>query len=73
MNEKMKVITFDDIEKLHINPETCLRWVSEMIENKKKAQLPPKISLHPADGVFCNVMPCIIPEKWGGKGCKPLS
>lgn len=66
----MKVITFDDIDKLNISPETCLRWVSEMIENKKKALLPPKISLHPADGVFCNVMPCIIPgnaaEKWGG-------
>ena len=73
----MKIITFEDIEKLHINPDTCMRWVSEMIENKKKAQLPPKISMHPADGVFCNVMPCIIPgnvaEKWGGKGCKSLS
>ena len=66
----MKIITFDNIEQLHINPDTCLRWVTEMIENKKKTQLPPKISMHLADGVFCNVMPCIIPgnvaEKWGG-------
>ena len=66
----MKIITFDDIKNLDINPLTCYEWVEKMIANKKQTQLPPKISMHPADGVFCNVMPCIIPGEsageWGG-------
>lgn len=57
----MKIITFDDIKNLNIRPEVCYQWVSEMIEKKKQANLPAKISLKPMDGVFCNVMPCIIP------------
>lgn len=57
----MKLITFEDIINLNIEPEICFEWVSDMIENKKNTQLPPKISIHPADGVFCNYMPCIIP------------
>lgn len=56
----MKLITFEDVQKLHIAPETCYRWVSEMIAGKKDAILPAKISMKPFDGVFCNVMPCII-------------
>lgn len=57
----MKIITFEDIRKQNIMSETCYEWVSEMIRNKKKAVLPPKISMKPADGIFCNVMPCILP------------
>lgn len=33
-----------------------------MISAKKTVLLPPKISLKPRDGVFCNVMPCIMPS-----------
>ena len=58
----MRLITFDDIQDLNIDPIECYRWVSEMISNKKSAYLPAKISMHPTDNVFCNVMPCIIPE-----------
>lgn len=30
-----------------------------MIQQKRQALLPPKISMKPRDGVFCNIMPCI--------------
>lgn len=56
----MKRITFEDVQKLNIAPETCYQWVSEMIAAKKDAILPAKISMKPSEGVFCNVMPCII-------------
>lgn len=66
----MKILKFDDIKKLNISPLTCVKWVEDMIANKDKTILPPKISLHPAEEVFCNFMPCIIPndiyEKVGG-------
>lgn len=66
----MKVITFQDIASLRLSPSLCYDWVASMIENKRKALLPPKISLQPSPGVFCNVMPCMIPAKtgkiWGG-------
>ena len=57
----MKIITFKDIANLQISPSMCFDWAESMIKNKKKAILPPKISLKPVDGVFCNVMPSIIP------------
>ena len=63
----MKLITFDDIQKLNINPHLCFEWVDEMIVNKKSVDLPPKISMHPREGVFCNVMPCVIPNAVFGK------
>lgn len=62
----MKVITFEDIRNLDISSSQCYEWVSEMIRDKNKTHLPPKISMHPQDGVFCNVMPCIISDQWGG-------
>lgn len=63
----MKLITFDDIKNLNIDPKLCYQWVSEMIRDKDSVLLPPKISMKPRDGVFCNVMPCIIPSPTGGK------
>ncbi len=61
MNKGMKIITFHDIAKLSIQPSLCYDWAEHMIQHKKEALLPPKISLKPVDGVFCNVMPSIIP------------
>ncbi len=63
----MKIITFRDIKKLSISPATCYEWVSETIRDKDKYILPPKISLKPRDGVFCNVMPTIGGEVGGVK------
>lgn len=67
----MKVISFEDIKNLNLAPQTCFRWVSEMIANKNETLLPAKISMKPAEGVFCNVMPCILKGEgdimeWGG-------
>lgn len=56
----MKIITFDDIKELNITPETCFKWVNDMIVNKSNTILPAKISMKPAEGIFCNVMPCIL-------------
>ena len=68
--DKMRIITFQDIVNLGIQPSMCYEWAETMIRNKKKAILPPKISLKPMDGVFCNVMPSMIPgaagNHWGG-------
>ena len=62
----MKVITFDDIRSLHIAPLDCYLWAEEMIRNKSNALLPAKISMKPEDEVFCNVMPCILDNGFGG-------
>ena len=66
----MKIITFKDIAELDIKPSMCFDWAEDMIKNKRKALLPPKISLKPLDGIFCNVMPSMIPgagsRNWGG-------
>ena len=65
----MKVITFQDIVKLNIQPVKCYEWAEATIKNKPKSILPPKISVKPYDGVFCNVMPSMIFDprgKWGG-------
>lgn len=66
----MKVISFEDIRNLKISPHTCFKWVSEMIVEKNKVLLPAKISIKPREGVFCNIMPCIIEKDnrcvWGG-------
>lgn len=75
----MNLITFENIKSLSISPSECYKWVEETIHSKSSAILPPKISIKPSDGVFCNVMPGIIPygtEKFsrgGGKGSNTLS
>ena len=66
----MKIITFQDITALDITPSMCFDWAEAMIKNKAHALLPPKVSLKPRDGVFCNFMPSVIPgtesANWGG-------
>lgn len=59
----MKLITFNDINSLNISPVTFYNWANEMILNKKQTSLPPKISIKPSEGVFHNIMPCIITNK----------
>jgi ornithine cyclodeaminase/alanine dehydrogenase len=64
----MKLIDFDNIRSIGISPEQCYAWVGEMLEAKHEAILPHKISMKPYDGVFCNVMPCILGStpRYGG-------
>lgn len=63
----MKVIDFEMISGMNISPADCYMWASEMIEKKNEAILPPKISLKPFDGVFCNVMPSVVGDFGGIK------
>lgn len=59
----MKIISFDDIRKLKLNPLTCIEWVDAALRNKADAQLPPKTSIRPnhtQDGTFVNTMPCFV-------------
>ncbi|MBE7065491.1 MAG: ornithine cyclodeaminase [Ruminococcaceae bacterium] len=63
----MKLITFDNIKDLNISPVACYDLVAQMIKDKNTAILPPKISMKPMDGVFCNVMPCILEHVGGVK------
>ncbi len=58
----MKIITFKDIASLGVSPIQCYEWAEYMIRNKNKTILPPKISLKPFEGAFCNVMPCVLQE-----------
>ena len=58
----MKLISHQDIANLNISPYQCYEWVSEIIKNKTEMILPAKISLKPADGVFYNTMPAILPR-----------
>lgn len=65
----MKIITFEDIRSMGIQPKQCYDWVSDMIAHKKDAFLPPKIHMNMEGNIFCNVMPCLIPvngHTWGG-------
>ena len=61
----MKVISFEKIVDLNIDPLLCYEWVEDALKNKKESLLPAKINLKPSDGVFYNTMP-IIMEQWAG-------
>lgn len=63
----MKIVTFEDIVNLKISPKQCYEWASDMIRDKENTLLPPKISMRPMEGGFCNVMPCIISNTILGK------
>ena len=65
----MKYITHKDITDLNIPIPQLYSWAEETIKNKNSAILPPKISIKPDPGVFCNVMPSVINscgKRYGG-------
>lgn len=57
----MKVIDFNTISKLGVNPLQCVKWVEYILKNKYSCELPPKISLHMGNNTFMNTMPSYIP------------
>lgn len=57
----MKIISEQLIRLLGIPPRQCVAWVYESFNMKKGAQLPAKISVHPADYDFFTSMPCLLP------------
>ena len=66
----MKIISEQLIRSLGITPKECVTWIYESFNMKKDAQLPAKISVHPADFDFFTSMPCLLPattKSGGGK------
>ena len=61
-DEKMKILSHQEILQLCVKPEVCYNWVVEVIRGKKSTILPAKISMKPTEGIFYNVMPSIIPQ-----------
>lgn len=64
----MKIISEQLIRSLGITPKECVAWIYESFNMKQDAQLPAKISVHPADFDFFTSMPCLLPvsSKLGG-------
>lgn len=58
----MKIISEQVIRELGISPKVCVEWIRESFAMKHDAQLPAKISVHPADGEFFTSMPCLLPR-----------
>lgn len=59
----MRIIDFNTIKNLNIDPYNCYEWVSEVIKNKNQFILPAKSSLKPGiENVFFNCMPSILPK-----------
>ena len=63
----MKIISHQAIRHLAISPRTCCDWIRESFACKAQAQMPAKISVHPADYDFFTSMPCLLPEDEQGR------
>ena len=61
----MKIISEQLIRSLNISPKECVTWIYESFAMKQDAQLPAKISVHPADYDFFTSMPCLLPQSRG--------
>lgn len=64
----MKIISFEDIKNMKLEPSLCYEWVSDMIAGKGRAQLPPKTHMTLPGNIFCNVMPSMIETAQGTIG-----
>ncbi len=64
----MKIISFEDIKNMKLEPSLCYEWVSDMIADKGKTQLPPKTHMTLPGNIFCNVMPSMIEASMGTIG-----
>ena len=61
----MKILSQQLIKSLNITPKQCVDWVYESFAQKLSAQLPAKISVHPADFDFFTSMPCLLEQESG--------
>ncbi len=61
MKTNFNYISFDEIRNLEISPKECVAWAEHVIANKRKWELPPKISMHFGNECFFNTMPSMIP------------
>lgn len=58
----MKIITKEEIDRVDIPYEEMLGWVEKALLIKKNCKLPKKISMKSENGMFFNVMPCVVPD-----------
>lgn len=63
----MKIISSKVIRDLNISPAECVIWIRESFAQKSAAQLPAKISVHPADTDFFTSMPCLLRDDETGR------
>lgn len=68
----MTIISEDDVVSLGISPAQCVEWVEASFRSKPRADLPPKISVHPFPDSFYTAMPCYHPDA-GRVGVKVIS
>lgn len=68
----MKIITHDMVQNLNLSEEDCYKWAVDVLSTKERDILPPKISMKPSEGVFFNVLPCILPD-YGLAGLKMVN
>lgn len=50
-------LSFNDINNLKISPKDCVKWATEILQNKDKCVLPEKNSIKFGDNCFFNTMP----------------
>ena len=62
----MKIISQQLIRSLGISPRECVDWIYDSFAQKAEAQLPAKISVHPAETDFFTSMPCLLPPAADG-------
>ena len=68
----MTIISEDDVISLGISPAQCVEWAEASFRSKPRADLPPKISVHPVPDSFYTAMPCYHPDV-GRVGVKVIS
>lgn len=62
---RIAIIQHETITTAGISPADCVQWVTDSFMMKSRAQLPPKISLHPQGDDFFNTMPALLPADEG--------
>ena len=69
---KVYIMQDSQIRDTLTDARMCIEWVRESFLMKNDAQLPAKISVHPADEDFFTSMPCLLPAEYGRFGVKEV-
>lgn len=59
----MKILDFNSIKNLNINPLQCYDWIDEVLRNRDKYIMPTKTRIPLRESDYFNVMPCILPDE----------
>lgn len=58
----MKLINFDTIKGLNINPVEYYDWIDYVLKNRDKYIMPVKTRIPFRENDYFNIMPCVLPE-----------